>query len=336
MRGKTKKIAAWVVVAAAFGFVIVGSYSAWNRVDPGRTCAQCHEVAPSHETWTSSAHADLHCTECHGTALESIHAAVEKTGMVWEHFTGNTHSDDVHLNERQTLDVMESCIECHRSEHAGWLAGGHAVTYDEIFADSLHNASEKPYPGCLRCHGMFYDGTIDDLMELTGDDPAGWHIRDAEQGGRYAITCMACHQIHTPNPVYERYVSMTDSVSRAERSRNPVTAFYVRSDKIHLRSDMLQRIEMLDRDGNPLRGTAADPVTMLCMQCHSPDSQHHAGSRDDRTVTGVHAGLSCIVCHKPHSGDTRSSCIECHSDLTEQQIEDVFAAPHEYRAVPLK
>ncbi len=335
--GKKKTIVASAVCAAALGLLFVGSYTAWNRVEPANTCAQCHEVAPSHATWTTSAHADLHCTECHGTALESIHAAVEKTGMVWKHFTRDIHSGDVGMNERQTLEVMDRCIECHRNEHADWLAGGHAVTYDEIFMDSLHNASEKPYWDCLRCHGMFYDGTIHDLMELTGDDPAGWRLKDQEQGGMYSIPCMACHEIHTENPVSERYVSMrdseTDSLSRAGRERNPVTALYVRTDKMHLRSDLLTRIGMVDAEGNPIEGLATDNATMLCLQCHSPNYRHRAGSDDDRTVTGDHAGISCIACHKPHSGETRQSCATCHPDLTEQQIEAVFASPHDYRTI---
>jgi hypothetical protein len=67
------------------------------------------------------------------------------------------------------------------------------------------------------------------------------------------------------------------------------------------------------------------------MQCHAPDFKHHAGSEDDRTVKGVHAGISCIACHRPHSGETRSSCVQCHPSLTEEQIAGIYKNPHGFK-----
>lgn len=308
---------------------IACAYATWNRLDPEFTCAQCHEISPSHATWIMSAHAGISCKECHGTALSNgIHSLVEKANMVWVHMTVGTYNDDIHLSEEQVLLVSGQCARCHQSEYAGWMAGGHAVNYHEIFMDSTHNTMEKPYWDCFRCHGMFYEGTIHDLMDLESDNPHEWKIRYKRQALRSAVPCLACHQIHTDNPVSIRYVSMADS-TRGTIKRNPNTSLYVRADKMHLRSDRLTPIKMYDEEGREI-DSATDPATLLCLQCHSPNFQHFAGSEDDRTLVGVHEGLSCITCHHPHSGETRSSCMQCHPSLINEQMESVFKNPHAY------
>lgn len=248
--------------------------------------------------------------------------------MVFTHFSGDKYHSDIRLTEKQALDIHDRCVVCHQAEYAGWLASGHAVNYKEIFMDEEHNRMEKPYWDCLRCHGMFYDGNIHDLMSLEGDEPSGWHIKDRKQEALPTIPCLACHQIHTDNSVSERYVSMIDS-SRFTKVRHPRTALYVRADKMHLRSDYLTKVTMIDDDGREVE-SSGEPNNLLCMQCHSPDNNHHAGSQDDRTPTGVHEGISCIACHKPHTGNARETCFDCHSSLTTQEIEAVYRNPHHF------
>ena len=318
-----------ILSVVLFVLIVAGGYMAWNRLAPDYTCAQCHEISPSHEMWSASAHSEVHCIECHGTALsDGFHSLSEKINMVVTHFTKDKYNDDIHLTEEQVLAVSDRCASCHQAEYAGWLASGHAVNYREIYMDTVHNAMEKPYWDCLRCHGMFYDGNINDLMSFEGDYD-DWKIKDPEQAERSAVPCLACHQMHTENPVSQRYVSMQDS-TRANMLRNPKTALYMRADKMHLRSDMLSKVAMLD--GQRPVEVAGDPNTLLCMQCHSPNYQHQAGTEDDRTVTGAHEGISCIACHKPHAGTTRASCLECHPSLTDEQIKQVFDNPHTYVA----
>ena len=191
--------------------------------------------------------------------------------------------------------------------------------------DSVHNAKEKPYWDCLRCHGMFYNGNIHDLMELKDTSYTQWKIRDKKQEMYPAIPCLACHQMHTDNPVSQRYVTLNDS-SRA--ARNPRTALYMRPDKRYMRADKLPKPVMYK--GDTEIDYASDPNTLLCMQCHAPDFKHQVSSEDDCTVTGVHSGISCIACHRPHSGETKESCIQCHPSLTDEQVREVFEQAHTY------
>jgi hypothetical protein len=69
------------------------------------------------------------------------------------------------------------------------------------------------------------------------------------------------------------------------------------------------------KDGKKIE-VAPDPHMKICYQCHAPAAAHEAGSSDDRTLRGVHAGLSCSVCHATHSLDTRHSCANCHPQLS--------------------
>ena len=304
----------WILIALAAVVVsVTGAYTWWNIANPVNTCARCHEIVPSQEEWLKSAHAEKNCTECHGTALSGgFRSMKEKTGMFLTHLKGNRRNEDIRLTEAQVLEVSNRCIACHQSEYAGWLASGHAVNYKEIFMDSAHNAAEKPYWDCLRCHGMFYEGNINTLMYLEGK-PDEWKIIDKKQEKRAAVPCLACHRMHTENPVSERYVSMIDS-SRFSIKKNPKTSFYMRSEKISLSSDFLTIVKMMD--GEHEVKTAADPNTRLCMQCHAPSHTRQAGSGDDRTPTGVHEGISCIICHQPHSGKTQASCDLCHPAMS--------------------
>ncbi|GHV58012.1 hypothetical protein FACS1894182_08500 [Bacteroidia bacterium] len=323
-----KKKALIALLAAIFILIVAGSYITWNRLEPDYTCARCHEIAPTHAQWKTSAHAGIRCTECHGTAMSGgFHSLSEKANMAFTHFTQEKTHDEIRLSERQILEVNNRCIACHQSEYAGWLASGHAVNYREIFMDSVHNAMEKPYWDCFRCHGMFYDGNIHDLMQLEDTSYTHWKIRDPKQEALPAIPCLACHQMHTDNPVSQRYVTGNDS-SRINSDRNPRTALYLRAEKIYLRSDKLPEAQMYN--GNEAIVYAADPNTKLCMQCHAPNFKHQAGSEDDRTVTGVHQGISCIACHRPHSGETKESCVQCHPSLTDEQVKQVFEQPHTY------
>jgi hypothetical protein len=168
---------------------------------------------------------------------------------------------------------------------------------------------EKPYWDCLRFHGMFYDGNIHDLMALEDTLPANWKIRDKRQEMLPTIPCLACHQMHV--------------------EPNPRTALYMRADKHYMRTDKLPKTVMYD--GETEIEYAADPNTRLCMQCHAPNYKHQVGSEDDCTVTGAHQGISCIACHRPHSGKTEESCVLCHSSLTDKQVKEVFEHPHTYQ-----
>ncbi len=292
--------------------ILLFGYVGWNLVNPESTCASCHEIASSAEILQQSAHREVACQDCHGTALgNSLHSLKENVSMVFIRLG----TDEVHLsarlNEQSVLQVMEACTGCHPDEFTRWRAGGHSATYADIFLNETHNRLERTYPDCFRCHGMYYGGTIKDLIDpISMEGP--WSLKDPGIASKPAIPCLTCHPIHMENRLKAHPGSLDDpdAISYKGEQRNPLTGLYLRSDKLLLRADMLRKPDMIKK-GEPVL-VSDDPIQRICMQCHAPNWAHEAGSEDDRTPTGVHEGMSCRACHQDHSTNALNACQACH------------------------
>ncbi len=307
-----KKYGALIIVTSVL-LILSTSYTTWNRLDPDFTCALCHEIHPACVSWKSSAHAGISCKECHGTALSNGYTSlVEKSRMVYVHFTRKKTNHDLHLTESQALTIATKCAACHQVEHASWQAGAHSTTYRDIFMDAAHNEMERPYWDCFRCHGAHYDGNIHDLISLEGE-VASWKIRDEKQEGRPAITCLTCHQMHGDQERYTRYASLPlEARNRLiQTTRRPATALYLRAEKRHLPSDKLLKPTI--HDGDSLVKVSDDPNTWLCIQCHSPNYRREVETQDDKTPTGIYEGISCLNCHNPHSNGLKNNYRNVHN-----------------------
>jgi hypothetical protein len=313
---KRRRIIFYLVAPAAILLFLFLGYAGWNAADPQRTCASCHEIVPSFEEWQLSAHREVGCAGCHGTALgNGFHSLKEKSGMLFSHLARRPYNEEIRLDEKGVLEVMEACTECHASEYRNWLAGGHSATYADIFLDEFHNSREQPYWDCLRCHGMFYDGTIYELVEPVSTT-GPWKLKEEGAGENPVIPCLACHGIHQRNEPLTRPENMDDpaAIHYLREARAPAAGLHVRSDGMFLRADLLPEPDMYD--GGRAVLASGDPLQRTCIQCHAPGWNHATGSSDDRTPTGVHEGISCMACHLPHSNEARASCRHCHPALS--------------------
>jgi hypothetical protein len=309
-----KKIAfilLFLLIGLAFMF---GGYTYWNAANPEKTCASCHEISPMVGQWNHSAHREVRCFDCHGTALSNgFHSLKEKANMVFTHIGKNPNPEDIQMSESQVLELSDRCAKCHQSEYKKWLSGGHSARYADIFMNGKHNEEEAPYWACLRCHGMFYDGNIKTLMKKENGI---WKLQDMTIASNPTVPCLACHAVHTDNEllgIATRY-NIPKEIAPERQPRNPVNNYYVRDTKQHIRIDRLKKIAMNDQ-GRELK-VSDDPVNTLCIQCHAPNFKHQAGSEDDNTPSGVHEGISCNACHSPHSNDARHSCKHCHPAIS--------------------
>ena len=301
--------------------VFVLGYSLWNTLDPKHTCISCHEIEASHQKWQQSAHASVRCTECHGTALsDGYHSFKEKANMVFTHYSKPVTNNDIRLTEAQVLKLSEQCISCHRNEGAKWQLGRHSTTYQDLFADPVHNAAEPPYADCFRCHGMFYDKDITALLNF----PEGYdkpRIIDNEAMSRSAIPCLACHQVHAEVPSRQKM----EQGNAFGQEPNPKTGLYIRTEKMFLRSDLLPRVQMTHK-GEKV-AVSDDGNTWLCIQCHAPNARHEAGTNDDRTPVGSFEGMSCIECHDPHSNQVTHTAIARYGFLPEKRTGRCISSP---------
>jgi len=315
-----------ITIILIFSFIglalLFGGYSSWNSANPQKTCASCHEISPSVNEWQYSAHRDVRCTECHGTAISNgIHSLKEKANMVFTHLGKKVNHEEIRMTEKQVFDISDKCAKCHQSEYAKWKSGGHSANYSDIFMNGKHNLDETPYWACLKCHGMYYEGTIKTLLQKPLQVDGVWKLKDLSKISEPTMPCLTCHQFHTENAQLGRTAKFDNpkEISYERASRNPATAWYVRDDHRHIRADKLMKIEMFN-NGKSVK-VSDDPAQKLCIQCHAPNFAHVTGTEDDRTPTGVHEGLSCMACHSPHSNDARNSCKNCHPAISNCKLD---------------
>jgi hypothetical protein len=294
-------------------------YTYWNSASPEKTCASCHEIGRSVNMFAQSSHRGLKCSECHGTALNNgFHSMKEKGNMVVTHVK-NEYNEDIRLDHDQVLAVMGKCKRCHENEYADWSSGGHSALYHDIFLDRKHNEAEQINADCLRCHGMFSDVPVEQLVEPL-DIIGPWVFKIRDISDKPVIPCLACHQIHTKgmpgtNPDY----SDPGKIFYSRKDSSEVVSFYYRPDKRSIPAGYLPKLTL--KDGNRKINVSDDLLMRLCVQCHSPDAGHVAGSSDDRTPTGVHEGLNCTACHDVHSNDARKSCGKCHPAISNCKLD---------------
>ncbi len=273
-------------------FVLAGAFGGlayFHFGNPRDTCASCHEMTGVHSDWAASAHRTVHCRECHGGALTlDIHALKSHVDRLVGHFTGDP-AKPIRLQERHVVGLTESCRRCHPQSFAEWSANRHSVSYARIFLNARQNRSEPPTDDCLRCHGMFFQG---DITDLVTSGAGRWALADPSMAAQPAIPCLACHQVHAP----------------ADATR--IASFFDHRERRHLSAELLP-IPTIFEGARAVR-VSRDPRQRLCMQCHSPGATHQLGSANDRTPSGVHEGLSCVDCHGVHALSAKASCAVCH------------------------
>ena len=295
------------VVLANAGYYAGSSYS-------GKYCTSCHQIRTSYERWAESAHRQMDCKECHGSAFTTnleMHAA--NLRHLFYQVSGRI-PDRIVLKDRQVDRIAANCARCHQDKRAQWAAGGHSVKYQQIFLSARHNEQTRPMDDCLRCHGMFAETGVGDIVTPL-DNTGPWRLVDPAFAERATIPCLACHTMHsrgtpsvTPNYLEPKNISYGRTVLTTS------LGFYDRRERRHfIAADLpMPRMQVGERTVK----MSPDPRQALCYQCHSPVAVHQVATGDDRTPIGVHEGISCLGCHDPHTLDARAACANCHPSLS--------------------
>lgn len=309
----------WTVLGgvALFGVCAgLGGLAWFEFAPPTATCATCHEIRGAKEGWSKGVHTNVSCKACHGGTLSSSEALVDNLRRTWQHVTSTNHPRlrmDMPLDEAQVDRMSAACGKCHQEEYANWSRSGHAAPVAKFLLNDDHNRAWKPADQCLRCHGMFLAGDCETILARVSSEgrfarvqtaeelPRFWYFRNVAQGTRSAVPCLACHRGHPMRG---------DDPAARYRAQGPV-AFYSRPEQMYFEPWQLS-LQKIVKDGR-LVAQSEDPRRRLCQQCHAADAFAQAGSSDDRTPTGVHAGLSCVSCHGGHCSDPRKSCGTCHA-----------------------
>jgi hypothetical protein len=269
----------------------VGGLGYFHFGNPQDTCASCHEMTGVHSNWQASTHRTVHCRDCHGGSLTlDVHALESHVNRFVRHFTGDP-GKPIHLLEKHVLGMHESCGKCHPQTFADWRTSRHSAAYPRFFMDPKRNATEPPTNDCLRCHGMFFQGDIANLVART-DATGLWSLKDPAKASQPAIPCLSCHQVHVP------------------AAATTIASFYDHREKTHFPASLLP-VAAIYQGARAVK-ISRDPRQRGCVVCHAPDATHQLASADDRTPAGVHEGLSCRDCHWGHDSSAKASCNACH------------------------
>ena len=310
------KVAALAVGLLAL-LAVGGSYGAswYYTTQYGQGCANCHEMAALVGAVHSSGHRKVGCMECHEASMATKlrHIKVHLLGPIPE---------AIRLRDVDVLEMVPNCQKCHRAEYAGWHAGPHSATYQQIFADSTQNSKQHLMEDCLRCHGMHFNGSIRDLVQPI-DNKGPWHLVREGFADQSAIPCQACHWIHREGAEQGKPGAR---IAMAQPVLGDLLGFFDRREQTHFAVRMLEIPQLYD--GPRALTISQDERQAVCHQCHAPRKLDtgtaaakngwgpQAGSGDDRTPMGVHEGLSCLSCHNGHNQNARASCKTCHPQMS--------------------
>jgi hypothetical protein len=307
-----------IVLAVVAGMVALLVFAGFASSSPA-LCGSCHEMAPSHATWSESAHSGVKCVSCHETPREWYGQplrAAERVRLLtrdtWRHLSGRLgEPNDPSAIGRTSPMPDEVCLQCHspnRKATSGFRIlidhVEHAERTGSCVACHVHTAHPDPVLGrplslmteCYECHGTAEQPEASD--ECGTCHPADFDLRPASHledpwardHGYTALEtpamCTMCHE-----------QSYCDSCHGVE---------------------MPHPVEWLD--GQPSHGEAAATIERaVCYKCHTeePDSCaacHHEGydpalgewieqHYDEARTVGV---ASCLDCHQP------VFCAQCH------------------------
>ncbi len=314
-----RRLLKWAAIAAASLIVVavasVFGASAYYSSERGRGCASCHEMRSYVIEAHDSPHRAMGCVECHDASLRT------KLRHTWVHLT-RSWPEAIRLREVDVLATTANCRTCHQQEYASWHAGPHSASYTEIFTNRKQNSERLLMDDCLRCHGMYFAGSIRDLVQPQ-NTTGPWHLMAARLADQPTMPCETCHWIHRQGAPETR---PAERISVAGSAIPVSLGFYDRRERLHFAAADLPIPQLYDQ-ARALH-VSQDPRQAVCYECHAPRMPdagsaavanswgEQAGSGDDRTPMGVHEGLSCFSCHGGHNENARASCKNCHPQMS--------------------
>ena len=293
--------------------ILVPGASFYYEVGRGTRCTSCHEMQAFYDKWHFSSHRGIDCAKCHGGALTlDVSFHLNNATRAYMHVRGDL-PEQFQLPNKYVECMTEPCKSCHRQEYAAWQAGPHSATFARIFLDKKHNSANMLMDDCLRCHGMYFEGGVGDLV--TPIDRSGpWRMVPAKLGDQPSMPCLTCHEVHRQGPLLEKKDEEGRVPGPSQEIARPSLALFDRRTQQYIPLQDLPMPVMMD--GTRAVKVSKDQRQALCYQCHAPVATMQVGSGDDRTGMGVHEGISCLACHSQHGQTTRASCATCHPKMS--------------------
>ena len=317
-------ILAIAVAAVLLGVAFAGIAKATDQ--PGFCGSACHEMAPFHTAWTSGAHKDIACVECHvdvGTVARMEHKVVALKEVA-AHVTG----DPKFPLEKITPVPSERCIRCHAEVN--------------LTSPGFSHAEHAKRGECYTCHATVgHDVSVSALKEAgvynsstkAAFDSTKTAVVDggkANLTGHVAVPCSRCHDMaastcsecHKPKHV-DRGKDCTVCHSPGAKfvfthpARNDCATCHTPKSAKHT-----WKGECTDchKAAPGVSFQATHPTDTACETCHARPANHRTGActtchqNAGKNWAYAHPGsaANCASCHPRPSGHRGGSCVGCH------------------------
>ncbi|MGA8042649.1 MAG: cytochrome c3 family protein [Terracidiphilus sp.] len=327
----------------------------WLGLSP--SCITCH--ADQHQGRFGS-----ECARCHTTAdwkgasidAKSFDHSKTRFPLTGEHkfvLCKSCHTAGADGQARYTGLKFASCADCHRDPHQGefkqecsachttstWKGSSFAATFD-------HSKTAFPLAGmhvkvpCISCH-QHADFKAPIAHAVCADchtpDPHGGQFAKRADGGK----CESCHTVAGWSP-------STFAVADHAKTGFPLTFPHgqVKCASCHTPAGKETRFKIkfaqcVDCHKDEHQGQfAGAPWHNECQQCHQGATFQMANytlakhQKSAFPLTGGHAAVACIECHKPMQGSQvavyhfhQLTCTTCHEDVHRGQFAERMRAP---------
>ena len=260
-------------------------------------CAQCHnsvgwQGANFQHRWPlTGAHKAVSCASCH---KNQVYKGTPKDCYACHKADFDKTTNPNH----RTSGFTTQCTLCHttatwkgaRFDHKWPLKGGHSgLSCTKCHINNVYKGTSKE---CFSCHKTKYLATTKPNHQKAGFSTQcqtchtinGWSGANYKHqwpliGGHLAVPCASCHK----NQVYKGTSKDCISCHKAD----------------------------FDKTTNPNHRTLG--FSNNCLLCHNMSGWKGAKFNHTWPLTGGHAGVSCLKCHKNNVyKGTSKACYSCH------------------------
>ncbi len=307
MTAKGKLVAVFLILVMALGsgFVAFKAYD-FTEHDP-KFCVSCHLMQPAFEAWTTSAHSDINCHDCHYLSIVDKNRLLLNFVLYRPTVVPERHGE--------IIVPWKKCVRCHWETDAEYPD---AIKINDSAMHAKHYFIEQIE--CSKCHGYITHRFSPEARFCTQCHTG----KEVHGVGMEQLACLNCHTDRTRDLRPDRAKCLFCHGSGKERKE------VLAADTLDVHNHRAP--EEVVKKAIKIQVEEGSPMHFDCHTCHQPhekkrpDWKNCFECHENIPVTGAHQmhvgamGLDCNTCHKPHLWR-----------VTEEQAKTDCALCHEYR-----
>jgi nitrate/TMAO reductase-like tetraheme cytochrome c subunit len=340
----TKKVTIGVVSVIAVIIVLLLLGTTYGTTPS--FCNKCHVIKKYVTSWEDSSHAahDVSCLDCHAKQgkLDALSAHAGGLGRLFKYYTGKYKKPKVivsnntclrcHLTTRDVRkrSVLVRHYEVHLSKKGAKCTDCHVQLVHKAPKTKLAKPVKGNWIGAKACGNCHFEvlaewkearhaGALETLVNSKMDSSASClpcHTVGFDKGGFIStskthelggVQCENCHKSGFTHSQHPADVNIPSAALASDTCTQCHQGTHHPTDVEWKSSAHAKALETLKK---------SDHAEDKCLGCHSAD-YILAPEGEKPTLKEAEYTITCVVCHKPHNGELRTSrdkiCTNCHT-----------------------